>query len=550
LDFKGSGSMNEKGYSLVFTLLITTIFFILGLTILSVSIYQAKFTQVRVQDVESLHEATKAIEETIAEMKVKVENLQLSTPTQLDDDLGNAQSGFIKQLMDQHGVYIQDMTYDKQIDRKKLFTRVYVISKAYGNKTVSRQIILTNTPSFLKYALGSREDVTLNGGAYIDGNIYVGKDFYLTNMANYIYNSQKYSEQTSFPSTSKTSILFVNGNRYVCDHKNGAQECYDLSPLGFTKNEFNFTTNPPVLPFQYTSPVVQKEHEEFIDVNFDFTLKDKLLSAVGIEAFDLNDQEQYKELVQLSIPELLAALKGNLAVINDIQDLPTAINSGKSILLEGYSSPYLDLSSLNLNDNQWLIVNGDVFLENSGTSPLNLKGNIIILGNLDIRGNVAFDSTIYVYGNTSIYNATISGLNNKEVVVLTKGELEIARINEFQNNFSLTTPNLKGFFYTDSNAIIYAVGSYINIQGGLFARGTEQFIPDTDTTGLVINAYRGATSDTGTNISFTPPTLSDEQQAEQARFVIKHDINVFINRGLGLPLVKKLALIVDKLQVQ
>jgi len=542
--------MNEKGYSLVLTLLIITIFFMLGLTILSVSLYQAKFTQTRVEDVASLHEATKAIEETIAEMKVKVESLELSTPLQLDADLGNSQTGFIKQLTERYGVNIQDVTSDNNIDRTKLFTRVYLLSKPYGTRTVSRKIIITNTPSFLKYAVGSRKDVTLNGGAYIDGNIYAGSDFYLTNTANYIYNSLKYSKQTSFPTTSKTSVLFLNGNRYVCDHENGAKACYDLSSSEFIKNEASFIANPSILPFQYTGPVVQKEQEEFIDVNFDFTLKDKLLSAAGINAFNLNDQDQYKSLISLEIPNLVTALKGKFAVIHDIQDLSTAINSGKSILLEGYPSPYLDLTSLHLNDDQWLIVNGDVFLENSGTTPLNLKGNIIILGNLDIRGNVAFDATIYVYGNTSIYNAVISGLNGKEVVVLTKGELQIARINEFQNNFSLTTPNLKGFFYTDSNAIIYAVGSYINIQGGLFANGTEQLIPDTDATGLVINAYRGATSDTGTNISFTPPLVPEEQQAEQARFVVKHDMNVFINRGLGLPLVKKLALIPDKLQIK
>ncbi|ANB61531.1 hypothetical protein [Anoxybacteroides amylolyticum] len=542
--------MNEKGYSLVLTLLIVTIFFMLGLTILSVSLYQAKFTQTRVEDVTSLHEATKAIEETIAEIKVKIEGLTLTTPLQLDVDLGNSETGFIKQLTERYGVNIQDVTSDNNIDRTKLFTRVYLLSKPYGTKTVWRKIIITNTPSFLKYAVGSRKDVTLNGGAYIDGNIYTGNDFYLTNTANYIYNSLKYSKQTSFPTTSKTSILFVNGNRYVCDHENGAKACYDLSSSDFMKNEINFTINPSTLPFQYTGPVVQKEQEEFIDVNFDFTLKDKLLSAAGINSFNLNDQEQYKSLIQLDIPNLVTALKGKFAVIHDIQDLPNAINSGKSILFEGYGSPYLDLTSLHLNDDQWLIVSGDVFLENSGTTPLNLKGNIIILGNLDIRGNVAFDATIYVDGNTSIYNAVISGLNGKEVVILTKGELQIARINEFQNNFSLTTPNLKGFFYTDSNAIIYAVGSYINIQGGLFANGTEQLIPDTDSTGLVINAYRGATADTGTNISFTPPLLPEEQQAEQARFVVKHDMNVFINRGLGLPLVKKLALIPDKLQIK
>ncbi|MCL3793364.1 hypothetical protein H6X68_12395, partial [Actinomyces sp. 186855] len=124
--------------------------------------------------------------------------------------------------------------------------------------------------------------------------------------------------------------------------------------------------------------------------------------------------------------------------------------------------PYFDVTSLTLNDGQWLIVNGDFVLENAGENPLQIKGNIIVLGDLTITGQVAFDSTVYVDGDTSIYNTTISGLNGKEVVLLTKGELEIARVNEFANNFSLATPNLKGFFYTDSNAVIYAVGSYIN----------------------------------------------------------------------------------------
>ncbi|KHF29700.1 hypothetical protein LR68_01484 [Anoxybacillus sp. BCO1] len=218
--------------------------------------------------------------------------------------------------------------------------------------------------------------------------------------------------------------------------------------------------------------------------------------------------------------------------------------------LDTSTIPYFDISSLTLNDNQWLIVNGDLTLENAGSSPLQISGNIIVLGNLTITGQVAFDSTVYVNGNTSIYNTTISGLNGKEVVLLTKGELEIARVNEFTNNFSLTTPNLKGFFYTDSNAVMYAVGSYVNIEGGLFARGNSSIIPYADENGLIINTYRGETSDSGTNLSFQAPISSEEEQKQYARFVVKHNKDVFINRGLGLPLVKQLAVIVDELRVQ
>ncbi|WP_461200198.1 hypothetical protein [Anoxybacillus sp. TBDG-1] len=545
--------MNEKGYSLVLVMLTVTIFFIIGLTILSVSIYQAKFTQIRVEDVTSLHDAVKAVEETVAELKVKVEQLSLLTPMQLDLDLGNAQAGFLNELMNRHNVTIEDITDAKGIMRNKLFTRVFRISAPYGNKMVTREVIITNAPSFLKYALGSRENVTLNGGAYIDGNIYTEKDIYVTNVANYIYNSTLYSVQTSFPTTSEKSILFVEGNRYACDHGNGARSCYTVS-TAFTKNMNDFTSGS--LLFQYQGPSVQKEQDDFIDVNFDLTLKDKLLSAAGIDGFDPSKQAQYQSLISLSLSELVEQIKSSFVtvVVNDSSDLPTALEgaiaSGKSIFLDTSTVPYVDITSLTLNDEQWLIVNGDLTLENAGSSSLQIKGNMIVLGNLTITGQVAFDSTVYVNGNTSIYNTTISGLNGKEVVLLTKGELEIARVNEFTNHFSFTTPNLKGFFYTDSNAVIYAVGSYINIEGGLFARGNSSIIPYTDENGLIVNTYRGETNDNGTNLSFQTPISSEEEQKQYARFVVKHNRDVFINRGLGLPLVKQLAVIVDEIRVQ
>jgi hypothetical protein len=538
--------MNEKGYSLVVTLLIITIFFLLGLTILSVSIYQAKFTEVRVQDIESLHEATKAIEETIAEIKVAISkpSFELSTPGNLDTQLNS----LLPNLERRYGVNIQNLTETKyKIDRNKLFTRVYLLSKNYGNKTVERQVILTNTPSFLKYAIGSREDVILNGGAYIDGNIYAGKNAYVTNVANYIDNSKKHMEQTSFPTTSKTSVLFVNGSYYSCDHKEGA--CYQTANNTFERQMKNYSND---VRFQSQAPSIQKEHEEFIDVDFDWTVKDKLLNAAGIETFS----QGYETYIDKSIDQLFNELKDRFAVFDNVSSLRENIDStNQSIILQSEDSSlfFLDSGVLDLQD-RWLIVNGDLFLGNSVNKPTKVRGNIIVRGNLTINGDIQLDSTIYVLGRTFVYYANIAGWNDKEVVLLSKGPLEIARINEFENDFKnnpekFEEPNLKGYFYTDSNAVLYAVGSYINIKGGLFARGNEfERAPDSDVSGLVINTYRGATEKQGGSISFTPPLSLD--QKEESRFVIRHDKSVFINRGEGLPFVKKLSLVVDKLMVK
>jgi hypothetical protein len=473
-------------------------------------------------------------------MKVKIDDFELSTPEKLDMQLNT----LIPDLQQRYGVDIKDVTDDYKINRATLFTRVYLISKPYGSKTVERRVILTNTPSFLKYAIGSTKDVILNGGAYIDGNIYAGRNAYVTNVANYIDNSKKYMEQTSFPTTSKTSVLFVNGSYYSCDHENGARACYNITDNYFQRMMANYSND---VRFQSQTPSIQKEHEEFIDVDFEWTVKDKLLNAVGIETFS----QEYGKHINKSIDQLFNDLQDRFAVFDSVSSLRENIDStNQSIILQSEdSSPFLlNHGELDLQ-RKWLIVNGDLFLGNSVNTPTKVRGNIIVLGDLIISGDIQLDSTIYVLGRTFIYTANIAGWNNKEVVLLSKGPLEIARINEFKNDFSFEQPNLKGYFYTDSNAVLYAVGSYINIQGGLFARGNElEFTPDSDVSGLVINTYRGTARKQGGSISFTPPPSLDEK--EESRFVIRHDKSVFINRGEGLPFVKKLSLVVDKLIVK
>ncbi|MBE2939178.1 hypothetical protein [Anoxybacillus flavithermus] len=544
--------MNEKGYSLVLVMLTVTVFFVIGLTIVSVSIYQAKFTQVRVEDVASLHEAVKSVEETVAELKAKVETLPLSTPTQLDLDLGNAQTGFLSELMKRHSVTIEDITDAKGIarNRNKLFTRVFRISAPYGKKTVSREVIITNAPSFLKYALGSRENVTLNGGAYIDGDIYAGKDIYVTNVANYIYNSTLYSVQTTFPTTSEKSILFVEGNRYACDHENGARSCYNLNNNKFEYSLLNYSEHelPPSL-------LIQKETEDFIDVDFSWTLKDKLLLAAGVEPFSY----EYANYIKNSgDPEhLFNQLKENKAfsLVDDVMLLKDFIKNNqnsKSIVLQSAPSYVFENEDENEDENEkldlkdkWLIVDGDLYLGNNSK----LKGNIIVFGDLIINGKsgVQLASTIYVTGKTSIYDTNISGLDNEQVVILSKGRLELYRVNEFNNSFSFEKENLQGYFYTESNAVIYAVGSYINIKGGLFAKGnSEQTIADGFSEGVTINAYRGVVK----SLLEPPnsnPTLTN---VSESRFIIRHDKNVLIARGLGLPFSKRLHVIIDELSVK
>lgn len=519
---------NEAGYSLVTTMLVITIFFLLGTTILTVAAQQARWAAVRVEDVESFHEAASAIDETVAALKTAITkpDFALSTPTRFDDDL----SRWLPSFEQRYGVTITDATDEEGIDRKKLFTRVLHIAKPSGQKTITRRVIITNTPSFLKYALGSAEDLLVNGGAYIDGHVYAGRNAYVTNAANYIDHSQRRTELTSFPTLSTGSAWLVQGEMSSCEHGAG---CYRIEDGVFIRRENTFSPRLDGAP-------VQKEKDDFIDVNFDWTVKDKLLHAAGMETFS----DEYEQYIHEDIPALLAMLRARLTVVDSVGPL-LGRSWNEPVLLESeeVSSFFIDHGEIDLKKN-WLVVNGDLFLGNTAQTPTKVRGNLIVLGDVTIQGNVAFDASVYVTGRTLVYSADISGWGGKELVLLSNGPLELARINEFDNSFP-PRPNLKGYFYTNSNATVYAVGSYIHIQGGLFARGdASSLAPDADISGLVVNAYRGRAEN---GLSFIP---APDDDLEQSRLVIHHDPQVLIDRGEGLPFVKQLSLIVEPIKVK
>ena len=76
------------------------------------------------------------------------------------------------------------MIEDKTTDKSSYTKILQINSSAYSQK-----VYITAMPSFLKYSLGSRESLTLNGSPLIEGDIYSNKTLSISNDANYIYNS-------------------------------------------------------------------------------------------------------------------------------------------------------------------------------------------------------------------------------------------------------------------------------------------------------------------------------------------------------------------------
>ncbi|MBE4908161.1 hypothetical protein IMZ08_08850 [Bacillus luteolus] len=586
--------MNQKGSSLLLVLLVTLIFMTLGMAILSASIGGAKRTEFRKVETITLQESIKSIDEVIARLKVYTLNVDITKTTPIEYEI--KLNEFLLELIDEY-----ELDYDKPEDidislqynvgeqmRQKLYTRVYQIRKKAGNKIVSRNVIISASPSFLKYALGSRTDVTLNGGTYIDGNIYVQEDFYVSNSANYIYNGYKKTTLTTFPTTSPTSLLFAKENMYSCSY---GTQCYQVTNSGdfigeqalFSRvNKEGAELNNS---FKGNAPIYQKSHDEFIDVDVMTTFADKLFDAAGASFSNpairnrysqyLEDKENTDDNKRQVIDNLLDDLKSSYNITNNFIDFEDLTQQDKSILVEstnGTDNIYVDVSCINFKgyyfennecnqtpntghylNSHWLIFDGNAFFENTGTERMNIAANILVTGDVFIRGDIAFDSTLYVLGDATIYNADISGVKDqnekeKEIVMIVQGELNIARINEFTNS-SDKDENLRGYFYTNSNAILYAVGSNINIRGGLFAKGnSNQLLPNTNSHGLVINTFRGnAEESLGL---YDKLLLTQSEDLQKARFKVIYDKNIFIEQQQGLPLVNKLDLIADDLVIK
>ncbi len=250
-------------------------------------------------------------------------------------------------------------------------------------------------------------------------------------------------------------------------------------------------------------------------------------------------------------------------VITDSSGTNVFINDGTG----GSDFPQLTIEKdVDVGDNGWLVVNGDLFIKASTSRP-KINGNILVEGDLTIEGtepnsSVLFNSTVYVKGKSTIYNTNVEGIcptSNcqgtnqkflKQLILISKGDINISRVNEFKDTPKFTSllskiespPNLKAYFYTDSNAVLYGVGSLFEIEGGVFARRQ-----------LIVNAIRDDT------ISFSEAKLkapggttykSPESEDRNSRFYVEYDPNVLYSRLNSLPRVNRLNMILDDLIIK
>lgn len=514
---------NERGSTLLIVLLMTLIFTILGLSILSASIGGAKRTELRENEVIDNLAAIKKLNEAVAFIRSTINTNY--TPdmslTAYNDLIEN------KIVSNTLGYQIKNIRTDLNSD----FTRVLQVT----SQNYKQNVYITGMPSFLKYALGSRDHLTLNGSVYLkEGNLYANTGITISNTARYIYNNNKLEIKTSFPSVynKEKSLLFLEqDNINYC-----ANNCYS----GDTVNSNNFHSLPITeltTAFEPTAPTYTKEKTDFVEVNIIKTFLEKLKDG-GFDNTEIMPTNPSDDEILNKINQAIntGSKNSKVKIIDKITNEPDITNPINIIDntpdIKGYlyqkSPAYIDTNNLKVDKSKWLVIDGDAYFENIGSETMDISANILVTGNVYMKGNLAFDSTMYVLGDTIINNVDISGLNRSELILMTQKNLELARVNKFINPDS-SSSSIKAYLYTASDANVYAIGSYIQIEGGLFAGGD-----------LEVNAFRGETKAGSVDLDFTP-----DPDVNSSRLIMKNNKTLFIEQAQGLPKVEKLEVLTD-----
>ncbi|NQX47218.1 hypothetical protein HQN87_17945 [Paenibacillus tritici] len=566
---------------------------ILGMGVLSATVGGAVRTETRENDVQSLHLAQKGLDESTAYIQARLAKITDINPDKLEDvlsgldkkglnvstELGMGSSGMID--------YIEYK--DKSIGEQTRQYYIDVEASALVNgvqRTLQQRITIDTYPDFLKYAFGSEQNVYLNGAPLLKGNIYAGDKLIVSNRAEYKYlGDSGLKKPTMFPQIQPNGIDPANlGEVYVQSLNNIEYHVFEPSGNG---GESKILADSPDMKQTVKDimgisldKVKIKEQKKFVQINVEESFVDKLVEATSPS--NDNAAEALRDwLGDKSPSELTQWLKaGSLIDVKTIALPPEkpAQSEGESDLdyqsrldqydneLEAYHRFFMDMNqscrvdgNLTIDGNdffgitfteaakrgsrpKWIVVDGNLNIMNNKADFISIKANILVTGNVTIKGNVSFDSTMFVLGHTTVEDAVISGLgtgtDKKELVLISKGPVLVNRIDAFSN---ADPDEMNAFFYTDDEAKLYGVGSIFWLKGGFFSKGD-----------LTVNAVLGNTSEplgevNPSKLIFSEPQVTEPRARE--RFRVIYNYKVYTDQQASLPRVRKVNIAVSPMRL-
>ncbi|MDO3412050.1 hypothetical protein QWJ34_19970 [Saccharibacillus sp. CPCC 101409] len=591
----------EKGSALVMVMFMMLILTLLGVAVLSATVGGARRTLTRENDIQSLQLTQKVLDESVAYISSKIDLAAAASGVTSDTlkplidgivagiplksaDNDNAQTENLYEakgrLLEKPGV--ADVFKDLPVGDPRKGTAYIITLKAAGEvngvkRTLTQEMRVNMYPDFLQYAFGSEQNLILNGAPYIVGNIYAGDKLVVTNHPQYIYEGKSLATNSVFPKMTTDGQVYIQSLDGFVSSENGAP----LSPVTSGGDSAVGSRVQQALGVG-VSQIHIKDRQKFVQINVESSFLDKLAAAVNLTGVtQASLQKAYAgqsgsasnrmaavvqslgstSVFQAQMPEkpvldtlpILSAdptdkeLSDYNAVVKSNQDkvekynnainkLKTALASlNKTTVFQG--DLLIDgktFDSIGTSDkNNWLIVNGNLTLA-GGSQPVSLASNVLVTGNVRFKDSAAVDSTMLTMGSTTIEDAVITGIAGKEIVLISKGEVLLNRVDAFS---SAATSVLRGFFYTDSTATLYGVGSNFALEGGFFAKGD-----------LTVNAVVGESKRGTGDIVFAPQ--SSALQDSTSRFKVHYNDEVYSHQGSWLPQVQQVSISVGQLKME
>ncbi|RUT31709.1 hypothetical protein EJP77_09980 [Paenibacillus zeisoli] len=584
----------ERGSALVMVLFIVLVLTILGMGVLSATLGGAQRTETRESDVQSLHLAQKSIDEAVAAITTELEQYNDIRPEDLVSTINavlskiNPENKAVSTGLNDNGIVatanakILNIEYLGSSGPSNTNYKLRITVQAEVNGVVRKlkqEVTIDTYPDFLKYAMGSESNVIFNGAPYIRGNIYAGDKLMLSNVAEYVFKNKVGHQPTTGYSVidplnglnSEITVQSLNSLVYRSGGQEVPYQSIDINKGGVVGQVLGANVRPQDIKI--------KDHKKFVQINVNESIVDKVVEAIkgAGHTDELTRQDIRSHLADL-VSHLISqysarfemmerpvdgiepnypsdsadaakmvdyekALKGyndqHALYVQTLNDQRSRMSSmagsaifKKGLKIDGNLYSTLTYKPEEKDAGKWFIVDGDLTIDNSGRAEaMNIRGNIIVTGNVILSGKVNMDSTMFVMGQTKVQDATISGLGGKELVLISRGEILVTRFDSFQNAAPQT---LDAFFYTDSTAELYGVGSAFWLNGGFFAKGD-----------LTVNAVVGSAVDQNDHIEF-----NEHGAGELKRFNVTYNSQVFEDQKLSLPRVQRVNIRLGELTLQ
>jgi hypothetical protein len=575
---------------------------ILGLAVLGATMGGAQRTETRENDVQSLHLAQKGLDEAVAYIQTKLDGRTDIDPDHMEDEIKSivnevttkivgVNNGVSTRLSGAGGT-IKSITYEKQ-DKQKYYVNIEAQATVNGViRQLKQQIVIDTYPDFLKYAFGSEKVLTLNGAPALHGNIYAGEELRISDTAVYTYNKVKdLKERTQYPrvellkeptittSTEPLPEVHVQSLKSIKYSGNGV--------IDAAVNKNNASSILPTILGVHEEQVFIKPQKKFVQINVLESFLDKVEEATGLTGkkseldqaikdkqlgnylsrttldrlpdanppivapeLSENPTEEEKDKYKLEYSEYSEQLRIYQNSLLDKELNKSTIYDG-NLLIDGIDYKQLKFSDEAKTGNpsmkpKWLIVNGDLEVNNYSsdrTKFLEIQANILVTGDVTIKGQVKFNSTMFVLGETKVEDAVIQGLSSKELVLISQGDVLINRIDTFTNPPKKKDEQdsfyMKAFFYTDSDANLYGVGSIFWLNGGFFAKGD-----------LTVNAVLGGVNEPlDPALGFNFENQDADRHNLGHRFKIQYNQDVFTHQQSSLPRVQQVNVTVGPLEL-